>query len=495
MTVPPATPRCAPAATPLRLLAQQALSRAAGAPLLAGNAVDLLIDGRANFDAWLQAIADARESILFENYIFNDDALTREFLAALTARALAGVRVCIIRDWLGCLGQSSTGFWRPLVEAGGEVRTYNPLSLASPFGWIARDHRKLLVVDAAVGFIGGICVSAKWLGNAARGIPPWRDTGIAVRGPAVRDLAIAFADNWAGMGDPLPAELAALGEDPAVAGDMDVRVVATLPNTSGLYRLDQMIASMANQSLWLTDAYFVGVAPYVQSLAAAARDGVDVRLLVPGSSDIPMVGSFSRAGYRPLLEAGVRVYEWNGSMLHAKTAVADGRWARVGSSNLNLASWLGNCEIDIAIEDERFASQMQQQYLQDLDNATEIVLKKPRRKRHDTDAGKSRPHGGSSGRAAAGALRLANTVGAAIANRRVLGAAEAGVLLGGAVVLTALAAIALYWPRVLAWPLAVLALWSAASLFNRYLFVLRKARAKAALPPSAPASIDRDPSV
>ena len=491
MTAPSSTPRYVPTATPLRMLAQQALSRAAGAPLLAGNAVNLLIDGRANYDAWLQAIAGARESILFENYIFNDDALTREFLAALTERAIAGVRVCIIRDWLGCLGQSSTGFWRPLVDAGGEVRTYNPLSLASPFGWIARDHRKLLVVDAEVGFIGGICVSAKWLGDPSRDIPPWRDTGIAVRGPAVRDLAIAFADNWAGMGDPLPAELAALGDDHAVAGDMDVRVVATLPNTSGLYRLDQMIASMASHSLWLTDAYFVGVAPYVQSLGAAARDGVDVRLLVPGSSDIPMVGSFSRAGYRPLLEAGVRVYEWNGSMLHAKTAVADGRWARVGSSNLNLASWLGNCEIDIAIEDERFASQMQQQYLQDLDNATEIVLKKSRRRRHDADAGKSRPHGGSSGRAAAGALRLANTVGAAIANRRVLGAAEAGVLLGGAVVLTALAAIALYWPRVLAWPLAVLALWSAASLFNRYLFVLRKARTKAALS-AASASTDSD---
>ena len=112
---------------------------------------------------------------------------------------------------------------------------------------------------------------------------------------------------------------------------------------------------MARRSLWVTDAYFVGVAPYVQAVSAAARDGVDVRLLVPGTSDIPAVASVSRAGYRPLLEAGVRVFEWNGSMLHAKTAVADCRWARVGSSNLNLASWIGNCELDIAVEDEAFA--------------------------------------------------------------------------------------------------------------------------------------------
>ena len=163
------------------------------------------------------------------------------------------------------------------------------------------------------------------------------------------------------------------------SGQVDLRVVATVPNTAGLYRLDQLIAAMARRSLWISDAYFVGVAPYVQALSAAARDGVDVRLLVPGTSDVPAVAAISRAGYRPLLEAGVRVFEWNGSMMHAKTAVADGRWARVGSSNLNLASWIGNCELDLAIEDEAFARCMEAQYESDLGNATEIVLKLPRR--------------------------------------------------------------------------------------------------------------------
>ena len=155
---------------------------------------------------------------------------------------------------------------------------------------------------------------------------------------------------------------------------MTLRVIASVPHAAGIYRLDQLIAAGARRTLWLTDAYFVGVTPYVQALRAAARDGVDVRLLAPGASDVWLVRSLSRAGYRPLLEAGVRVFEWNGSMLHAKTAVADGRWARVGSTNLNLASWLGNWELDVAVEDERFASAMEAMFLEDLTRATEIVL-------------------------------------------------------------------------------------------------------------------------
>ena len=132
---------------------------------------------------------------------------------------------------------------------------------------------------------------------------------------------------------------------------------------------------MARERLWITDAYFVGASPYVQALIAAARDGVDVRMLVPGSgSDLPIVQRLTQAGYRPLLEAGIRIFEWNGTMVHAKTAVADGRWARVGSSNLNIQSWLGNWELDVAIEDEAFARQMEEVYLQDLQNATEVVL-------------------------------------------------------------------------------------------------------------------------
>ncbi|WP_017461096.1 phospholipase D-like domain-containing protein [Dyella ginsengisoli] len=458
---------------PDRLLAAQALSRAAGAPLVAGNAVELLIDAAVHYQRWLAAIRQARSRVLLENYIIRDDAIGRAFRDALVERALSGVFVAVLYDWMGCLNQSGPAFWKPLREAGGQVRTYNPPQLGKPFGWVSRDHRKVLVVDGELGFLSGVCISEKWLGDAARGVAPWRDTGVSLRGPAVAEVEAAFTRSWSGTGGTLPAWSPVSSE---AVGRVALRVIATEPSTAGLYRLDQQIAAMARRTLWLTDAYFVGVAPYVQALAAAARDGVDVRLLVPGSSDIPVVAGLSRSGYRPLLKAGVRVFEWNGSMIHAKTAVADGQWARVGSSNLNMASWLGNREIDVAVEDEEFAAQLAGQYEKDLANATEIVLApRPRRRGErvqpsDEAPPRTRPSRpprggrGSSGRAAASALRLANSVGAVLTDRRVLGDTDTGPLLTGTAVLALLAVVGALWPAMLAWPLALLAAWFALNL-------------------------------
>ncbi|HUF81104.1 MAG TPA: phospholipase D-like domain-containing protein, partial [Burkholderiales bacterium] len=392
----------------------------------------------------------------------------REFVAALAARAREGVRVRVIYDWLGNLGISRR-LWKPLLDAGGEVRVFNPLRFASPFGWIVRDHRKMLAVDGRIGFVTGLCVSRKWLGDPGRGLQPWRDTGIEVRGPAVADIERAFAETWAETGPPLkPEELTEPGSIPE-AGDVAMRVLATKPNRAGLYRLDQLIAAMARERLWLTDAYFVGVAPYVQALRSAARDGVDVRLLVPGSSDIPMLQPLSRVGYRPLLECGIRVFEWNGSMLHAKTAVADGRWARVGSTNLNLSSWLGNYELDIAVEDARFAGAMEEMYRDDLAHATEVVLDARCRVCAPGEVAhrQVRGGGGSAARAAAGVLRIGNTVGAAIAGQRTLGAAEAGVMAGAATLFLAASVVAMLWPIVFALPFGLIAGWSAIALFLR----------------------------
>ncbi|MGH8160055.1 MAG: phospholipase D-like domain-containing protein [Rhodanobacter sp.] len=453
-----------------RLLAQQALSRTAGAPLLGGNAVELLIDAAAHYAAWLTAIRGAQQRVLLENYIIRDDEVGRAFRDALVERAQAGVFVAVVADWLGCFGQSRNAFWAPLRAAGGQVRIFNPPQLGQSFGWISRDHRKLLVVDGVLGFLSGVCISAKWLGDPARGMPPWRDTGVALRGPVVAELEAAFAQSWGETGAPL-APLAAAPEPAVPPGDVSLRLIATTPATAGMYRLDQLIASMARKTLWLTDAYFVGLSPYVQALIAAAGDGVDVRLLVPGSSDIPAVAALSRAGYRPLLKAGIRVFEWNGSMLHAKTAVADGQWARVGSSNLNIASWLSNRELDVAVEDAGFASELAAQYERDLGNATEIV--RAARRRHgngeQVPSSEARPPrvrhgGGSSGRAAAGALRIANSVGAALTHRRVLGDTSSGPLLIGTLALALLAVIAILWPAWIGWPFGVLAAWFAFNL-------------------------------
>ncbi len=435
---------------------------------MGGNSVRVLKDAAENFPAWLAAIAAAQRTIFFEHYIVADDEIGRQFVAALAERARAGCRVYAIHDWFGRLGVAGSALWRPLVEAGGTVRCFNPLRLDSPFGWLTRDHRKLITIDGAVGFVSGLCVSGKWVGDPARGLEPWRDTGIEVRGPAVADFEEAFAQVWAATGAPLPHEELTPVSNMSAAGEVTLRVLATIPSLAGMYRLDQLIAAMATRTLWLTDAYFLGVAPYVQALRAAALDGVDVRLLVPGTSDVPWVSRVSRSGYRVLLEAGIRVFEWNGTMLHAKTAVADGRWARVGSTNLNLASWIGNYELDVAIEDTGIAQQMAAMYEADLVHATEIVLDTRRRMRvAGQRRRRSRRGTGSAVRAAAGALRLGHTVGAAIANRRVLGRTEAGMMAGSGAALIALMALGIVWPLVLAVPIVILAGWVGLSLLFR----------------------------
>lgn len=467
-------PRDAMPAT--RILAAQAFSRAAGAPLAHGNSIRLLKDGGENYSAWLDAIYLAEETIYFENYIIRDDNIGQRFADAFIAKAKEGVKVRVLYDWLGSFFEASGSFWGRLSDGGVEVRCFNPPRLDSPLGWVSRLHRKSLCVDNCVAFISGLCVGQMWAGDPNRKISPWRDTGVEVRGPVVADVVQAFSRAWAETGRELPAhEVPERDSIPAV-GTVDLRVLASVTATAGLYRLEQLIAVLAQKTLWLTDAYFVGTTSYVQALRGAATDGVDVRLLVPGSNgDLKFLRPISRAGYRPLLEAGVRVFEWNGSMLHAKTAVADGRWARVGSSNLNIASWLGNWELDVAVEDSGFAQEMEQMYLRDLNSATEIVLGKKNRVRPvvlpesiasgpTLSGGRGRRAGGSAGRLTAGAIRVSNTVGAALTSRLVLGAAEAKVMMSGGVILLGVAVAASLEPLLVAVPFVLIAGWIGLSL-------------------------------
>jgi cardiolipin synthase len=444
---------------PLDHLWSQAFTRMAGAPARGGNRVSLLLDAAENYPAWLEAIGSAREWVHFESYIIHDDAVGRQFADALEAKARTGVTVRVLYDWWGARGFRPNRLWRSLRAAGVDVRCFNPPRLGSPITWMSRDHRKMIGVDGRVAFVTGLCLGQDWLGDPGRGIEAWRDTGVRIEGPAVADVERAFAETWSTAAPALPARESPDALEPLPGGSVTVRVIAGSPRLANLYRLDQLIAAAAQRSLWLTDAYFVATTPYVQALRTAASDGVDVRLLVPNTSDIPVLRAVSRAGYRPLLEAGVRVFEWNGSMLHAKTAVADGRWARVGSTNLNPASWLGNWELDVAVEDHRFAGMMEAVYERDLTNATEIVLSARRSIR-------TRPHGsprrhavGSARRAAAGAIGIGSTLGAAISNHRTLGPAEAKVLgLTGALLLS-LVVVAVLWPWVVIGPAVVIGGW------------------------------------
>jgi cardiolipin synthase len=459
-------------------LADHAFSRAAGAPLIPGNCVRLLKDACENYPAWLKAIGEAKHHIHFECYIIHEDQAGETFADALIVKARERVQVRLVYDWMGALGKTSRQFWETLRSAGVEVRCFNRPRPDSPFGWLSRDHRKMLAVDGDVAFITGLCVGRMWIGQPEKNIQPWRDTGVEVRGPAVADIERAFAETWAMMGSPLPDEEIIRAPDPV--GDVKVRVVATVPATAGLFRLDQLVAALAREKIWLTDAYYAGTTPYVRALTAAARDGVDVRLLLPNATDIPLIRLVSRAGYRPLLEAGVRVFEWNGTMVHAKTAVADSRWARVGSTNLNIASWLGNCELDAVIEDEGFARQMEEMYLQDLTNATEIVLdlkrkvRAPGEPRHPVPVTTS--GGGSIGRVAAGALRIGNAVGAAFTNRRVLEPVEARILFTIGALLAGLSILSALFPAVPAYTLVIVLAWISLALLYRGYRLYRKGK-------------------
>jgi cardiolipin synthase len=308
----------------------------------------------------------------------------------------------------------------------------------------------------------------------------------------VADIEQAFAQVWAMTGLPIPDDEVVSRDALPRAGATALRIVASVPGTAAMLRLDQLVAALARKRLWLTDAYYAGTTTYLQALRAAAKGGVDVRLLVPNATDIPLLRPLSRAGYRPLLEAGARVFEWNGTMLHAKTAVADGRWARVGSTNLNISSWLGNCEMDAVVEDQSFARAMEAMYLDDLSNATEVLLDSNQKVRSPNEPRHPRPvltsGGGSAGRAAAGAVRIGNAVGAAFTNRRVLEPVEARLMTMAGTLLLLLTALLAWFPRVLVYPLLIFFAWLGVALLYRSYKLHRQGDRERSAPSQKPSS-------
>jgi cardiolipin synthase len=258
-----------------------------------------------------------------------------------------------------------------------EVRAFHPLLSPRFLDGISRDHRKLVVVDGSRAMMGGLCIGDEWAGNPARRRRPWRDSMVAVSGPAAAAADQAFGRIWARAGELLPSD--EVEENPPRLGPVAVRVVSGTPGRARMYRAVQFLAASARERLWITDAYLIAPAPLYAALLDAARDGVDVRLLVPGTSDIAVLRTFTRVGYRELLHAGARIFEWQGPMLHAKTFVCDHTWARVGSSNLNVSSLLGNYELDLIAESEETAAALGDQFLRDVASCQEIVLQPGRR--------------------------------------------------------------------------------------------------------------------
>ncbi|MDP2958450.1 MAG: phospholipase D-like domain-containing protein [Longimicrobiales bacterium] len=471
------------------------LARATGSPTLEGNHIRLQFEGSTTFEAWIEAIERAKRFVYFENYAVRDDRVGRAFRDALVGKARQGIPVHVIYDWLGCWATPAS-YWRPLREAGAQVRAFNPPSLAlgDPLGALQRDHRKLVVADD-VAFVGGFCVGEEWTGSPSR--PPWRDTGVEVRGPAAHAAALAFERLWGEIGE--PSVLADKLLEPELAGGVPVWIIEGEPGRARVYRTLHLTAALARRRIWVTDAYFVAPRAVSEALAAAAGQGVDVRILVPARNNWPWVGSISRGGYRFLLENGVRIFEWQGPMMHAKTSVADGIWCRVGSSNLNSASLMGNWELDVGVLDPGLAAQLEGLFLADLTSSREIVL--PRRgsvAAGPEATGEGRlpqvsldPEGplhqrferlrtrGVHGRLGMAPLvRAGSAFGSALAGNRPLGREDRTVLGTVSVVILLAAVLAGFFPTLVGWAVAAVAFWFGTVTGIRALAQARRGRAE-----------------
>jgi cardiolipin synthase len=355
-----------------------------GSPLTVGNRVTLLQDGPATYRAMLAAIAGARDHVDVESYIIEDGEAGERFAAALIERQAHGVQVNVIYDSVGTLA-TGRAFFDRLTQAGVSVLEFNPvnpLALKKPWAPNHRDHRKLLVVDGRSAFLGGINISNVYssgsgVGSGRRAADPkggWRDTDIEIEGPAAAEFQKLFIETW---GKQNGKPLAQRDDLPAIApgGTEIVRAVGSTPDDPYSLIYLTLISAITNaeKQVCITNAYFVPDPQLVKALTDAAGRGVDVRLILPSHSDSAMAASAGRAHYAQLLEAGVKIYERRGP-LHAKTAVVDGVWSWVGSSNLDWRSALDNDEINAVILGRDFAGQMLAAYASDMAASDAIDL-------------------------------------------------------------------------------------------------------------------------
>jgi cardiolipin synthase A/B len=354
-------------------------------PLTSGNAVRLLIDGPRTYEAMFAAIAAAKDHVNLETYILEEDDIGKRFSDLLIEKADHGVQVNLIYDSVGALGTSHIYFDK-LREHGINVCEFNPVNPIKGrlLALNNRDHRKLLIVDGRDAFTGGINISGVYSSamfskrRRARQSAYWRDTHIEIRGPAARDFQKLFVDTWKQQGC---APLATRNYFPVLPreGSTVVRAIASSPNSQGMQHsliyLNLLSAiSHAERSVYITMAYFVPDRQTIDALKQAAQRGVDVKLLLPGFSDYWITFYAGRSCYDELLRAGVKIHERRDALLHAKTAVIDGVWSTVGSSNMDLRSFLHNNEVNAVVLGADFGRQMQQMFQADLDASVPVSL-------------------------------------------------------------------------------------------------------------------------
>lgn len=350
-------------------------------PLTKGNRVTLLADGKGAYAAMFRAIQSARDHINLESYIIEDDETGRAFADLLLKKQAGGVQVNIIFDSMGSMNTPAPFFQR-LRDGGIQVVEFNPVNpLKADENWklAHRDHRKMLIVDGTVAIIGGINISKVYSSSPLKrkrsGTTPihWRDTDIQIEGPAVAEFQKLFLDSWQKQKGskrsgqnyfPLTTE----------KGKALVRVVGSTPGESNRIPFIMYVSAIAfaEHSIHLTNSYFIPDEQVVKALVEAARRGVDVKIILPGITDSQLALHAQRHYYSELLKAGVKLYEQNSSLLHAKTATVDKVWSTVGSTNMDFLSLLNNDEVNAVVLSREFAGEMEKMFAKDLANSKQI---------------------------------------------------------------------------------------------------------------------------
>ena len=384
-----------------------------GSPLITGNQVTLLVDGPTTYKAMFDAIEKAKDHINLETYIFDPDEIGQKFADILIAKQQSGVQVNIIFDSVGALNTPAEFFQR-MRDGGINVLEFNPVNpLKLRKGWEVnqRDHRKLMVIDGHTAFVGGINISGVYSsssgagsslsgsgssgssksgkakekkdGDDGKGIEdiPWRDTHIRIEGPVVSEFQKLFISTWETQkGEALvPRDYL---PKPQTKGQQVVRAIGSSPNEpySQIYVTLISAINSAETSIYITNAYFVPDPQLKNALKEAAARGVDVKLILPGKTDSTFVWYASRSHYTDLLKGGVHIYERQDALLHAKTAIIDGVWSTIGSTNLDWRSFLHNQELDAVVLGHDFGSQMTDMFRMDLEGSHEITLEEWRKR-------------------------------------------------------------------------------------------------------------------
>ena len=360
----------------------QTMYAVTGSSLTEGNQVDILENGDKFFPSMLAAIRNAKKTINLEFYIYWDGEIGRTFAEALAERARAGVVVKVILDSVGSATMSAS-LINFMARNGIDLEWYHPIRWYTLSRVNHRTHRKLLIVDGCVGFSGGVGIADDWLGNADSK-DHWRDTVARVEGPVVTQMQFAFMDNWVKSRGELLTGLDYFPSAKAVGNHL-TQVVKSSPSEgiSALKLLYIVSIVSAMKSIYISNAYFVPDRDTTRALEGAVRRGVDVRVIVPGEHvDVPIVREASRWHYELLLARGIRIFEYQPTMMHAKTMVVDGIWSTIGSSNFDDRSFRLNDEVNVNIYDEGVAQQMEAMFFDDLKASDEITghkwIKRPR---------------------------------------------------------------------------------------------------------------------